>query len=97
MPLVSGGGIKNKLLEAAALGMAIVSTPQGCAGLRPRKGLPIAIAVSPEQWVRALIRIWNEPGQRGRLGAAARSWVLERHTWKAAAAAALAGLHRERS
>jgi glycosyltransferase involved in cell wall biosynthesis len=34
LPFVSGGGIKNKLLEAASMGRSILCTPQACGGLR---------------------------------------------------------------
>ncbi len=34
LPFVSGGGIKNKLLEAASMGKAILCTPHACGGLR---------------------------------------------------------------
>ena len=33
LPFVSGGGIKNKLLEAASMGKPIVTTRRGCGGL----------------------------------------------------------------
>ena len=33
LPFVTGGGIKNKLLEAAAMGKPIVCTPRGAEGL----------------------------------------------------------------
>ena len=34
LPLVSGAGIKNKLLEAAAMGLPVVCTPLATLGLR---------------------------------------------------------------
>src|SRR5208282_624807 len=37
-PLVSGGGIKNKILEAWAMQKAVVSTPLGCAGIEAHDG-----------------------------------------------------------
>src|SRR5262249_12513757 len=33
LPFVSGGGIKNKLLEAASMGKAILCSPRACTGL----------------------------------------------------------------
>lgn len=85
MPFVSGGGIKNKLLEAAAMAMPIVATPQGCVGLDARDGLPLVIARRPEDWVAAIARLWRNAIQRAELGAKARAWVGQRHTWEAAA------------
>jgi glycosyltransferase involved in cell wall biosynthesis len=90
LPFVSGGGIKNKLLEAAALGMPIVCTP------RTTKGLSAANAVvcpsTRRQWNRTLAELWGAPERRNALGAAAREWVLKDHTWSAVARKAVAAL-----
>jgi glycosyltransferase involved in cell wall biosynthesis len=92
LPFVSGGGIKNKLLEAAAMGKAIVCSPRACGGLRLDAAPPMRVARSAGQWVRELSVLWNDPAERSRLGDTARRWVMEHHTWEAAAKTALAGL-----
>jgi polysaccharide biosynthesis protein PslH len=45
LPFVSGGGIKNKLLEAAAMGMPVLATPRVTAELNGTP--PIATAATP--------------------------------------------------
>ncbi|MFL5339833.1 MAG: glycosyltransferase family 4 protein [Gemmataceae bacterium] len=90
LPFVSGGGIKNKLLEAAALGLPIIASPLACGGLDG--SAPIKLARSPAEWVQALRELWTDGERRRRLGADARNWVTATHTWEAAARAALAGL-----
>jgi glycosyltransferase involved in cell wall biosynthesis len=92
LPFVSGGGIKNKLLEAASMGKAIVCTPRACGGLRLPADAPLRVARSAEQWVRELLSLWSEPERRRQLSAAARRWVLEHHSWRASAQTAVAGL-----
>jgi glycosyltransferase involved in cell wall biosynthesis len=92
LPFVSGGGIKNKLLEAAAMGKAVVCTPRTCGGLRSDGPLPLRVARSPRRWAREILALWADGPGRRRLGAAAREWVVKHHTWEAAARAALAGL-----
>jgi glycosyltransferase involved in cell wall biosynthesis len=83
LPFVSGGGIKNKLLEAAAMGLPIVCTRQALSGT---KGQPaVRVARSPADFSRALGDLWRDASSRAALGAAARSWVLANHTWAAAA------------
>jgi glycosyltransferase involved in cell wall biosynthesis len=92
LPFVSGGGIKNKLLEAAGMGKAIVCTPRACGGLRADGPPPLVTARSVGDWVGAVTQLWSDEGGRRRLGEQARRWVVEHHTWKAAAQTALRGL-----
>jgi glycosyltransferase involved in cell wall biosynthesis len=92
LPFISGGGIKNKLLEAAAMGKAVVCSPHACGGLRLAGSSPLRVARSVDDWVRELLALWQNPAERTSLGAAARQWVMEHHTWEAAARTALAGL-----
>ena len=90
LPMVSGGGIKNKLLEAAAMGKAIICTSMACSGLR---GTPPAVIVDEETaWAKAIIRLWANPAERQLLERSARAWILEHHTWEAAARDAVRGL-----
>jgi glycosyltransferase involved in cell wall biosynthesis len=94
LPFVSGGGIKNKLLEAASMGKAIVCSPVACGGLHLAASPPFRIARSPEQWAQQLLRLWQDEEQRRNLGMQARRWVLEAHAWSAAARQAVAGLEQ---
>jgi polysaccharide biosynthesis protein PslH len=90
LPFVSGGGIKNKLLEAAALGMPILASPKAMNGLKGKP--PFPVLRSPTEWADRLSRLWRDRTERERLGRAARAWVTEHHTWDSAARMALAGL-----
>jgi glycosyltransferase involved in cell wall biosynthesis len=94
LPFVSGGGIKNKLLEAAAMGKAIVCSPTACGGLRLPGEKPFLLGQTPEQWVQHLTGLWQDAAARRKLGEAARRWVLEPHSWRAAALQADQGLCR---
>ena len=94
LPFVSGGGIKNKLLEAASMGKAVVCSPRAFLGLRTGKGLPLVQARRPAEWVEAVRSLWSDPDRRRQLGANARQWVLDAHTWDAAARTAVAGLEQ---
>lgn len=83
LPFVSGGGIKNKFLEAAAMSRPIVATSRSMRGLRSQP--PVVLANSPEDFAAALTSLWGEPDRGSTLGAAARRWVATHHTWRAAA------------
>ncbi|MBY0232434.1 MAG: glycosyltransferase, partial [Gemmataceae bacterium] len=91
LPFVSGGGIKNKLLEAASMGKAILCTPRACTGLAEGER-PFQVCRHPGAWVESLLRLWSSEDARRRLGEDARRWVTTSHTWQAAARIALAGL-----
>jgi glycosyltransferase involved in cell wall biosynthesis len=84
LPFMSGGGIKNKLLEAAALGMPIVCTRKALSGTLGNP--PMRVAKRPGEWLAALGEFWGNPAARATAGAAARKWVVANHTWAAAAA-----------
>jgi glycosyltransferase involved in cell wall biosynthesis len=90
-PFVSGGGIKNKLLEAAAMGKAIVCTRRATFGIRGGK-MPCAKAHRPMDWVQEIRSLWSDAAHRHKLEKAARQWVLEHHTWRIAADLAVASL-----
>jgi len=85
LPFVSGGGIKNKLLEAAALGRPILCTPVAAGGLRHAKTAPMVQARSAEAFGDALLALWNNPDHCAILGQSAREWVTTHHTWAATA------------
>jgi len=92
LPFVSGGGIKNKLLEAASMGQAILCTPRACGGLRLQQRRPFVVAAEPASWAKRLVALWKNPALRQHLGREARSWVLAHHSWLTAARSAIAGL-----
>jgi polysaccharide biosynthesis protein PslH len=90
LPFVSGGGIKNKFLEAASMSRPIVATSRATRGLRSQP--PVRLADSPDAFATALIAVWNEPDRGAALGRAARTWVETAHTWPATAAEAIRAL-----
>jgi len=92
LPMQSGGGIKNKLLEAAAMAKPLLCSPRACNGLNLGNRNPLKIARSPQQWIDGLVSLWNSAGDRQSLGAAAREWVIKAHCWRATAQAAVAPL-----
>jgi glycosyltransferase involved in cell wall biosynthesis len=90
MPFVSGGGIKNKFLEAAAMGRPIVATTRSTRGLTAP--MPIVLADEPDAFARAIIELWADTDRAAALGRDARYWVETHHTWSAAAQRAIDGL-----
>jgi polysaccharide biosynthesis protein PslH len=90
LPFVSGGGIKNKLLEASGMAMPIVATRRTTHGLKGSP--PLRFADKPQEYVAALTELWSNAAQAETLGQAARTWVKEHHTWDSAARTAAEGI-----
>jgi polysaccharide biosynthesis protein PslH len=91
-PTVSGLGIKNKLLEAAAMGRPILCTTKATLGLNLSSCRPFVVADRPVEWAETLVNLWDDPPKRRQLGTDARDWLTARHSWSAAADIALRGL-----
>ncbi len=86
VPMVSGSGVKNKLLEAMALGRPIVTTSIGVESLDIEPGRDVIVADDPAAMAEALDRLLGDPVEQARLGAAARERVVARYSWDACAA-----------
>ncbi len=80
-PLRVGGGTRLKILDAWALGKAVVSTSIGAEGLLTRDGDNILLADTPEAFAAAMVRLLGDEALAGRLGAAARQTVEEHYSW----------------
>jgi glycosyltransferase involved in cell wall biosynthesis len=93
LPFVSGGGIKNKLLEAAAMARPVVATSRALSGLRP--DAPILVADDPEAFASAVLGLWRDPAKAAQLGESAREWVRTHHTWQATAEAAIRAIQSQ--
>ena len=94
LPFVSGGGIKNKLLEGAALGRPIICTPHACQGLLHDGVLPMVLATSARDWVERVISLWSDENQCAELGRQARRWVSRYYSWSTPARDALDAFQR---
>ena len=90
LPFVSGGGIKNKLLEAAAMAMPIVCTPRTMEALAGNGA--VRVASSARRFAVEIVGLFRDAGTRTKLGENAREWVKTDHTWASAARTAEAGL-----
>lgn len=80
VPVLTGGGTRLKVLEAAASGKAIVATSIGAAGLRFEQRRDLLIADSPADFATAVVALLRDPERRERLGARARL-AASRYDW----------------
>jgi polysaccharide biosynthesis protein PslH len=87
VPLRLGGGTRLKIVEAMAMGKAIVSTALGAEGIEAVDGRDILIADKPEAFADAVKSLLDEPELAARIGRSARRLAVERYSWSEAARA----------
>jgi glycosyltransferase involved in cell wall biosynthesis len=75
-PLRYGTGIKNKVLEAMALGVPTVSTPIGVECLGAVDGIHYLSADTPVQFVNAITRLARDENLRRGMATAGRDLIL---------------------
>lgn len=80
-PLRVGGGTRLKILDAWAMGKAIVSTSVACEGLDAEDGHNILIADSPQDFADAVHAVLTDRELRKSLGAAARVTAEQKYEW----------------
>jgi glycosyltransferase involved in cell wall biosynthesis len=85
-PLLSGAGIKNKILEAWSMEKAIVATSMSCDGINISDGEDIIVADTPKDFAASVVKLINDGNLRTKLGANARRKVIEQYSWEAQAA-----------
>ena len=79
VPLLSGGGVRVKILEAMALGVPVVSTRLGATGIAAENGREILLADDAASLASACGRLLGDREAAVRLGRAGRAKILERH------------------
>ena len=87
VPLRLGGGTRLKIVEAMAMGKAIVSTTLGAEGIEAVPGRDILIEDEPAAFADAVNRLLTDPRLATRIGQSARQLVVERYAWSGAARA----------
>jgi polysaccharide biosynthesis protein PslH len=87
VPLRLGGGTRLKIVEAMAMGKAIVSTTLGAEGIEAVRGRDLLVEDQPAAFADAVSHLLAEPGLAARIGKSARQVAVERYGWSEAAQA----------
>ena len=82
-PIRWGSGIKTKNLDAMSLGLPVVTTTCGAAGIEAVDGESIMIADQADVFAAKVIRLLNDAELRQRIGLAGRQVIREKYTWDA--------------
>jgi glycosyltransferase involved in cell wall biosynthesis len=81
-PVRIGGGMRRKVLEALALGRAVVTTELGTEGLAgPPSELPVMLAGTAVEFGDCVLRLLASPSERRDLGGRGRAYVAAYHSW----------------
>jgi polysaccharide biosynthesis protein PslH len=75
VPLLSGGGIRVKIIEGIALGKVIISSTIGAIGIEDKPNHPIVIADTPDEWVAQIKELVQSHKKRELCAAQSRSFA----------------------
>ena len=82
IPLRIARGIQNKLLEAMAMELPVVSTSQAIQGLLPGVKKVLEIEDDPKEFASKVIKLLDEKKKSKRLGKTASEFVMANYNWE---------------
>ena len=81
-PLVASAGTNIKIMEAMAMGKAIVSTPAGINGLDLQPGRDLVVTSTGEEMARAIRELLENPARRRSFESQARRTAEQKYDWR---------------
>jgi sugar transferase (PEP-CTERM/EpsH1 system associated) len=80
-PLNIARGTQNKILEAMAMGVPVVTSTIAAGGVDAESVKHFLVADTPEEYAQSILRIVESPEERERLASAGRQRMLSHHAW----------------
>jgi len=80
-PLAIARGTQNKILEAMAMGVPVVTSSAAAGGVDAEATRHLLVADAPEEIAAAILRVLENPVERERLASAGRARMLSHHAW----------------
>jgi glycosyltransferase involved in cell wall biosynthesis len=80
-PLAIARGTQNKILEAMAMGVPVVTSSAAAGGVDAEAERHLLVADSPQEIAAAVLRVTQNAAERERLATAGRERMLSHHAW----------------
>ena len=80
-PLNIARGTQNKILEAMAMGVPVVTSTIAAGGVDAESVKHFLVADTPEDYARSILKIVENPAERDRLATDGRQRMLSHHAW----------------
>jgi glycosyltransferase involved in cell wall biosynthesis len=80
-PILDGGGTRLKLLDAMALGKAIVATPLAVEGLDLQDGRDVVVREFGAPFIDSVLTLLDDDDRRAALAGEARRTAVARYSW----------------
>ncbi|HEY0827519.1 MAG TPA: glycosyltransferase [Bacilli bacterium] len=82
-PLLTGAGVKFKVLQAMAYGLPVVTTPIGAEGIAENEpqGMFPYITSDPEQFAAGIVAFLKDESYRKVNGSLLRAWIIENYSF----------------
>jgi len=82
VPILSGSGIRVKIIESMSLGKAVVSTSTGAEGIDYENGKNIFVADTAEAFIKSISILYTQPELAERMGKEARRLIAKLNSTK---------------
>lgn len=82
VPLLSGGGMRVKIIDAWMWGLPVVSTRIGAEGVEGEDGRNLLLADTPDEFAHAVVTVMQEKALNQQLRQSGRQTVSERYRWQ---------------
>jgi len=86
-PVISGAGLKNKILEAWAMSMPVVATPLSCEGIDAKDNHNVLLAKTAKEFTDDILKLLSDSILRNKLASNGRITVENNYSWNSKAAA----------
>lgn len=79
-PLHIGAGIKNRVLQAMAMGKPVVATSLSMDGINAKDGVEYIMANTADEFVEKIVFLLSDEGKACSMGQSARSFIVNNHS-----------------